>query len=145
MTTNVLFVANGDIGSDLTVVDAAARTGRRVRRASAHMRPFQILQAGLADTDAVVIDLDKRSHALSIIEELGCSEDMPPVIVLASSKMAPIARRHGATVCVTKPFTAGELASVINEVCVHAPPPGAQHSVGSSVRTPRSALREPAE
>ncbi|HEU5245959.1 MAG TPA: hypothetical protein VFU09_02605 [Candidatus Udaeobacter sp.] len=145
MTTNVLLVADGDIGSDSTVVDAAARTGRRVRRASTHMRPFQIVGGGLDDTDAVIVDVDQHSHALSIIEELGCSEDIPPVIALTSSKLAPIACRHGATVCVTKPFTAGELASVINEVCVHAPPAGAQHSVGSSVRTPRSTLREPPE
>jgi DNA-binding NtrC family response regulator len=145
MTTNVLLVADGDIGSDLTVVDAAARTGRRVRRASTHMRPFQILRAGLDDADAVIVNLDEHSQALCIIEELGCSADMPPVIVLTTSKMAPVASRHGATVCVLKPFTASELAAIINEVCGYPPLRNAQHQVGLSVQTPRSTLREPAE
>jgi hypothetical protein len=95
MTTNVLLVADGDIGSRSTVVDAAARTGRRVRRASTRMRPFQIVREGLDDTDAVIVDVDQHSRALSIVEELAYREDMPPVIVLTNSKMAPVASATG--------------------------------------------------
>ena len=144
MKPHVLLVANGDIGSDLTIVDAAARTGRKVRRASTQSRPSQILQKALGDAEAVVVDLDKHSQALSIVEALGSSENKPPVIVLTNAKMALVAYRRGATACLIKPFTAGELASVITNVCQHTHPFGVGHPVEAiSICTPKASLRAP--
>ena len=144
MKTNILFVANGDIDSDLEVIDAAARTAHGIRRASTQSRPAQVLRRGLKNIDAVIVDLDEHGHALAIVEALGCRENAPPVIALTNSKMAPLAYRHGATVCVNKPFSATELASVIGSVCAHTLPTGSAHPLESiSIATPRASLREP--
>lgn len=144
MKTNILLVADGDIESDLDVVDAAARTEHGVRRASTQSRPWQILRRNLKNIDAVIVDLDKHRRALSIVEALGCSENMPPVIVLSDPKMSPAAYRHGATVCITKPFSTDELASVISNVCAHAHRFGVEHPVEAiSIRTPKASLRAP--
>ena len=96
MKRNILLVADGDIESDLDIVDAATRTAHGVLRASTQSRPRQILRRNLANIDAVIVDLDRHSQALSIVEALGCSENMPPVIVLTSPQMAATAYRHGA-------------------------------------------------
>jgi DNA-binding response OmpR family regulator len=143
MKANILLVADGDIDSDLDVVDAAVRTEHGVRRASTRSRPSQILRR-VKNIDAVIVDLDKHSQALPIVEALGSGENMPPVIVLTDLKMSPVAYRHGATVCVAKPFSAGELASVISNVCLHAHRFGVQHPVEAiSICTPKATLREP--
>ena len=129
MKRNILLVADGDIESDLDIIDAATRTAHGVRRASTQSRPWQILRRKMKNIDAVIVDLDKHSQALSIVETLGSKEDTPPVIVLTDPKMSPMAYRHGATVCVTKPFSADELASVISNVCLHAHRFGVEHPV----------------
>ena len=92
----------------------------------------------------VIVDLDEHSQALSIVEALGCSENMPPVIVLTSPQMATTAYRHGATVCVTKPFSVDELASVIDNVCLQSHPFGVEHPVEAiSICTAKAPLRVP--
>lgn len=146
MKRYILLVANGDIDSDLQVIDAAARTAHGVRRASTRSRPSQILQRKLDDLEAVIVDLDEHSQALSIVEALGCSENKPPVIVLTNAKMAPVAYHHGAAACVIKPFTAGELASLINNICSPTHPFGPAHPVEAiSIATPTASFREPPE
>lgn len=144
MKRNILLVTDGDIESDLDIVDAATRTAHGVRRASTQSRTHQILRRNLANIDAVIVDLDLHSQALSIVEALGCSEDMPPVIVLTSPQIAPTAYRHGATVCVKKPFSADELASVIDNVCLHSHLFGVEHPVEAiSICGPKASLRVP--
>lgn len=145
MKTNILLVANGDIESDLEVIDAAALTAHGVRRASAHSRPSQILRTEPENFAAVVVDLDNQGDGLGIVEDLGSRENSPPVIVLTEAKMEPMAYRHGATACVIKPFTASELASVINNLCLRdAHPFPIDHPVEAiSIATPRSSLRQP--
>jgi hypothetical protein len=129
MKRNILLVADGDIESDLNVVDAAARTTHEVRRASTRSRPAQILRRKMDDLDAVIVDLDEHTQALSIVEALGCSENRPPVIVRQRRKWRRSLTRHGATVCVIKPFNAGDLASVIGNVCLQAHPGPPKHPV----------------
>ncbi|MGZ5002392.1 MAG: hypothetical protein ACXWBM_04295 [Chthoniobacterales bacterium] len=144
MKRNILLVADGDIESDLDIVDAATRTAHSVRRTSTQSRPWQILRRKLKNIDAVIVDLDKHSQALSIVEALSSSENMPPVIVLTSPQMAETAYRHGATVCVTKPFSVDELASVIDNVCLHTHPFGVEHPVEAiSICTSKASLRVP--
>ena len=144
MKRNILLVADGDIESDLDIVAAAARTAHGVRRSSTQSRPRQILRRNLKNVDAVIVDLDKHSQALPIIEALGCSENMPPVIVLTSLQTAAMAYRHGASVCVAKPFSVEELASIINNVCLHTHPLGVEHPVEAiSICTSKASLRAP--
>jgi DNA-binding response OmpR family regulator len=144
MKRNILLVADGDIESDLDIVDAATRTAHGVRRVSTRCCPQQILRRNLANIDAVVVDLDKHSQALSIVEALGSSENMPPVIVLTSLQTAAMAYRHGASVCVTKPFSVEELASVIDNVCLHTHLFDVEHPVEAiSICTPKAWLRPP--
>jgi hypothetical protein len=58
--------------------------------------------------------------------------------------MAATAYRHGATVCVTKPFSVDELASVIDNVCLHTHPLGVEHPVEAiSICGPKASLRAP--
>jgi DNA-binding response OmpR family regulator len=146
MKRNILLVADGDVESDLDIVAAATRTAHGVRRASVQSRPRQILRRNLKNIDAVIVDLDKHSQALSIVEALGCSENMPPVIVLTSPQMAATGYRHGATICVTKPFSVDELTSVINNVCLHMHPFGVEHPVDAiSICGPKASLRAPVD
>lgn len=144
MKRNILLVADGDVKSELDIVDAATRTTHGVRRASTHSRPSQILRRKLKNTDAVIVDLDAHSQALPITEALGCSENMPPVIVLTSPQMSATAYRHGAAICVTKPFSVEELASVIDNICLHTHPFGVAHPLEAvSICTPKASLRAP--
>jgi hypothetical protein len=58
--------------------------------------------------------------------------------------MAATAYRHGATICVTKPFLVEELASVIDNVCLHTHPLGVEHPVEAiSIYGPKASLRAP--
>lgn len=116
----------------------------RLQQKNGKSRPWQILRRSLKNIDAVIVDLDEHSQALSIVEALGSKEDTPPVIVLSDPKMLPVAYRHGATVCVTKPFSADDLASVISNVCLHAHRFGVEHPVEAiSICTSKASLRVP--
>jgi DNA-binding response OmpR family regulator len=102
------------------------------------------LRRNLASIDAVIVDLDKHSQALSIVGALGCRENMPPLIVLTSPQIAATAYRHGASICVTKPFSVEELASATNNVCLRTHPFGVERPIEAiSICTPKSSLRAP--
>jgi DNA-binding NtrC family response regulator len=120
MKPNILLVAHGDGTSNSAIADAAARTGHGLRHASSGREAFAILKVSLADVDLVIIDVDPGIHSLSILEALSFSRTAPPVIVVTGfeeSEMEPVAYCHGATACIGKPFTSGELAALIAEVC----------------------------
>ena len=127
MKKNILFVSNGTPESDLAVIDAATRTAHGFLRASIASHPAQIVGRDLRNVDAVIVNVNEDSRALSIIGAFGSSENAPPVIALAGSQMARVAYCHGATVCVTKPFSAGDLAAVIGNACSHTQPFGLEH------------------
>jgi DNA-binding response OmpR family regulator len=119
MKPNILLVAHGDGTSNSAIADAAAQTGHGLRHASSGREAFAILKVSLADVDLVIIDVDPGIHSLSILEALSFSRTAPPVIVVTGfeeSEMEPIAYCHGATACIGKPFTSGELAALIAEV-----------------------------
>jgi DNA-binding NtrC family response regulator len=120
MKPNILLVAHEDGTSNSVIADAAARTGHGLRHASSGREAFEILTASLDDVDLVIIDVDPGIHSLSILEALSYCKTAPPVIVVTGfeeSEMEPIAYRHGAVACIGKPFTPGELAALIAEVC----------------------------
>jgi DNA-binding NtrC family response regulator len=120
MKPNILLVSHGDGVSNSAIAEAATRTGHGLQYANSSGEAFKILKAGLDDVDLVIIDVDPGIHALSILEALSYCKAAPPVIVVTGFEeleMEPIAFRHGATACIAKPFTPGELASLIAEVC----------------------------
>ena len=120
MKSKILFVANGDADLDTTVTEAARKTGRGIRKASSSRQTFEILNLGLEDVDLAIVDLDPSLHSLAILEALDYSQAAPPVIALTKldeAEVGPIARRHGATTCLRKPFAADELAILIEKVC----------------------------
>ena len=119
MKSNILFVANGDADVEAAVADAARKTGRGIRKASSSRQTFEILSLGLEDVDLAIVDLDPSLHSLAILEALDYSQAAPPVIALTKldeAEVGPIARRHGATTCLRKPFAADELAMLIENI-----------------------------
>lgn len=120
MTPYILLVADENIPSNSVIADAARRTGHRLRHARNSREAFQILRRGVNDVDLIIIDVDPGIHGLSVLEALGFSKNAPPVLVVTGFEeldMEPTAYRHGATACMGKPFTATELAVLINEIC----------------------------
>lgn len=144
MKPSILLVANGESASSSIVADAAARTGRGLRQASRSREAFEILSGGLDDIDLVIIDVDPGIHALSMLEALSYMKSAPPVIVATSleeTEMKPIACRHGATACIGKPFTSGELAALIAEVSpLTSEPPEKSCDPWGHPRVPRQRL-----
>jgi DNA-binding response OmpR family regulator len=92
----------------------ATRHGLRVFHTAAEA--FQALDGDCDDIDAVLIDLDPGVHGTALLEAIG---DRLPVIVLTSLEadyMRPVASRHGARECITKPFNAVQLQVGIERV-----------------------------
>jgi len=120
MKPNILLVAHEDGTSNSVIAEAAERTGHGLRHARSGREAFESLRAGLDNVDLVIIDVDPGIHSLTILEALSFSRTAPPVIVVTGFEefaMEPIAFRHGATACIGKPFTPGELAGLIAEIC----------------------------
>jgi DNA-binding NtrC family response regulator len=133
MKTNILLVAQGASNSNSVIANAAVEAGRGLRHASSSHEAFEILAEGLDNIDVVIVDVDPGIHSLSVLEALSYCNVAPPIIVVTGfeeTDMAPIAYRHGATACIGKPFTALELAALIQDVCL----PAWQRSGGSCDR-----------
>ena len=120
MEREILLVANNDADSNAIVEAVAEESGRRLRKVSSTCRAFDVLATDLDNVDVVIIDLDPGMHALAIVEAIGGHTTAPPVIALTSleeSEVTPIASRHGAAVCLGKPFQYANLAKAI-ELCL---------------------------
>jgi len=121
MKSNILLVAQGASSSNSVIADAAVEAGRRLRHASNSQEAFEILADDLGNIDIVIIDVDPGIHSLSVLEALSYRKTAPPIIVVTGFEqmdMAPMAYRHGAMACIGKPFTARELAALIQDVCM---------------------------
>jgi len=102
-------------------VEAVARevvTSLRHGLRTAHNAPeaFQELGECSNDIDAAIVDLDPGMHGAALLEAAG---DQFPVIALTSLEanyMAPVASRHGAQECLTKPLDAGHLKAALKRV-----------------------------
>ena len=120
MKANALLISKETGDANATIAEAARRAGLLLLRATDAKRAFELLRNGLAEIDLIIIDVDPGIHSMAILEAITARETAPPVIVvtgLEQSEMAPIARRHGATACIAKPFTAAELVARIDDVC----------------------------
>jgi len=98
----------------------ATRHGLRVIQSTP--AAFRELQAGCDDVDVAIIDLDPGMHGAALLEAVG---DRLPVIVLTSLEgdyMSPVASRHGARECLTKPFPEGQLQAALERVLPVAHP-----------------------
>jgi DNA-binding NtrC family response regulator len=118
MKGNILLVANGDADSNAIIAEVAKQTGRGLRKADGHRQALEILDSARDDVDLAIVDLDLGLHGLSILETMGSMETDLPVIVVSSlekSEAAPIASRHGAAACLSKPFTVSQLVSAVEE------------------------------
>jgi DNA-binding response OmpR family regulator len=123
MEREILLVANGDADSNAIVEAVAKQIGRRLRKVSSTWQAVDILATDMSDVDVAIIDLDPGLHSLAILEAIGGHPVAPPVIVLTSleeSDVTPIASRHGAVVCLTKPFQHPHLSKAL-ELCLARP------------------------
>ena len=123
MNREILLVANSDADSNAIVEAVAEESGRRLRKVSSTRQVFDVLATDLDNVDVVIIDLDPGMHALAIHEAIGGHEVGPPVIALTSlkeSEVTPIPSRHGAVICLGKPFQHSTLAKAI-ERCLAQP------------------------
>src|SRR5471032_941984 len=119
MKRNILLVASSSGDSNAIIADAALRTGRDLQHIDNSRRAFELLKAGLDDIDLIIIDLDPGMHSISVLEALGCCDMCPPIIAvtgLEELEMTAVAYRHGATLCVGKPFGAAKFASLIEKI-----------------------------
>jgi DNA-binding response OmpR family regulator len=120
MKAKVLLLIDADHASADVVSLAAIKTGHRVVHAHTSREAFSIMERGLDDVDAVVIDVDPGVHGMAVLESMHLSTTTPPVIVLTGLEetyMCGIAAVHGAAACIGKPFAAEKLAALIEQVC----------------------------
>ncbi|MGZ5537178.1 MAG: response regulator [Chthoniobacterales bacterium] len=123
MKTKMLLLVDADPHSTEVISVAAARTGHQVTRAHTSREAFCIMEHGLDDLDLIVIDVDPGVHGIDVLETVEISSTTPPVIVLTDVEdhyLPGFATARGAAACVTKPFTADEIAAVIEEVSAPA-------------------------
>jgi DNA-binding response OmpR family regulator len=123
MKRNVLLVTRS--GNELIglIEEAARKTGRGLKKANSTQPTPQILSVGLEDVDLAIVEMDASLHSIAIVEALNCLAAAPPVIALIKADEAeatPIVRRYGATAYLTKPFSADELATLMDKVCASA-------------------------
>lgn len=116
MNPAIILLLTTDPVAERLARQAATATRRGLRVIHNAPDAFHALDEGCADVDAVVIDLDPGVHGTALLEAIG---DRLPVIVLTSLEanyMHPVASRHGARECITKPFNAVQLQAAIERV-----------------------------
>ena len=104
MKANLLLIADADTESFELTLAVARQSGYEVLRAHSTAEAFKILDVGLSDVAAVVIDVCPRMHGMVVLTDL------------EESYMRPIAVSHGAAACLGKPLTEERLATVIAQL-----------------------------
>jgi len=130
---SILLVAQGTSSSNDVIAQAAIETHRRLRHASSSHEAFEILAEDLNDIEVIIVDVDVGDHSLSVLDAISYCETAPPIVVVTGgedSEIRPMAHCHGAVACISKPFTARELAALIEDVRT----PEYQRTGGSSDR-----------
>ena len=121
MRENVVLLVDADGDSEGCVTEAAARTGRATLLAKTSRDAFRILSDQKWRLDLVVVDVDPGAHGMALLEAINGCGDRPPIVVITALEetyMQPIAKEHGASRCLGKPFTTQKLASVLKEALV---------------------------
>ncbi|HSP64381.1 MAG TPA: response regulator [Pyrinomonadaceae bacterium] len=119
MKTTALLLVDSDSTSGALVSQAAAETGHQLIQAHTSHEAFCIIERGLEDVAAIIIDLDPGVHGLAVLEAIDICATTPPVIVLTGLEevcMCGIAFARGAAAWIAKPFSAEKLAEIIEKV-----------------------------
>src|SRR5579859_2401608 len=119
MKTDVLLIAEGWDESSAIIADAANRTGHGFRHL-APSRASELLLAGTAEIELIIVDVDPDLHDFSVVDSIAAQETMPPVIVVARDdeiSASELSRRHGAAAFIAKPFTVLDMEWLIDELC----------------------------
>ena len=120
MKTKSLLLIDGDSDSAVALALAAGRSGREIVRAFSSHEAFCILEHGMDELDAIVIDLEAGVHGMTVLEEIEITPATPPLIVLTDPNepcTMGIAAVRGAALCLAKPVTATQLAAAVKQVC----------------------------
>lgn len=120
MKPRVILLLNADPDIEAAASAAALASWHGVRTAKTATDAFQVLGGGLDDVDAVIVDLDPEIHGSAILSALDGLDPRVPVIAVTSlerSDMEPIARRHGAAICLAKPVAPELLAETLKQLC----------------------------
>ncbi len=121
MKPHVILLLNADSDIEAAASEAAIASRHGVRTAKTAADAFHALSCGLEDVDAVIVDLDPEIHGAAILSALGGLDPRVPVIAVTSlelSYMEPIARRHGAAICLAKPVAPELLAETLKQLRV---------------------------
>ena len=119
MKENVLLIADADSDCIEIAVTGAQQSGHAVLRAHSAPEAIKILDVGVSNVNAIVIDVGPGMHGMAVLEAIGGMNEHPPVVVLTDLEetyMRPIVVSHGAAACISKPFTAERLASAIARI-----------------------------
>ena len=119
MKPTIVLLLSADPAVERAAWEAVTATRHGLRSIHSAPAAFRALQES-DDVDAAVIDLDPGIHGTALLEAAG---DRLPVIALTSLEreyMLPVASRHGARECLTKPFQAEELKTALERVLASA-------------------------
>jgi DNA-binding response OmpR family regulator len=115
MKPTIVLLLSTDPAIEQQVCEAVTATRHGLRTIQTTPAAFRALQER-GDVDAAIIDLDPGIHGTALLEAAG---DRLPVIALTSLEreyMLPVASRHGARECLTKPFEAEELRAALERI-----------------------------
>jgi DNA-binding NtrC family response regulator len=118
MKENLILLVDADGDSEGVVLEAAARTGHKVRRAKTSCDAFQILKDEIRHLDVIIVDVDPGVHGLALLEAISGYEERPPMIALTGLEetyMQSIAAGHDAADCLGKPVSIDKLKSALEK------------------------------
>jgi DNA-binding response OmpR family regulator len=113
MKPAVILLLSTDAYVERLAREAVTATRHGLRVIQSTPQAFHELGTACDDVDLAIVDLDPGMHGAALLEAIG---DRLPVIVLTSLEgeyMKPVASRHGARECLTKPFRAEQLQAAL--------------------------------
>ncbi len=116
MKPAIILLMTADPAVETIAREAVTSLRHGLRTARSAPEAFQDLGNGWDDIDAAIVDLDPGMHGAALMEAAG---GRFPVIVLTSLEanyMGPVANRHGAQECLTKPLDAAHLREALTRV-----------------------------
>jgi DNA-binding response OmpR family regulator len=115
MKPSVILLLSNDPAVERLAREAATATRHGLRVVQNTPLAFQELKV-CDDVALAIIDLDPGMHGTALLEAV--NERLPAIVLtsLEENYMTPIARRHGARECLTKPFSAAQLQAALERV-----------------------------
>jgi DNA-binding response OmpR family regulator len=116
MKPPIILLMTADPAVETIAREAVLSLRHGLRTARSASEAFQDLESGWEDIDAAIVDLDPGMHGAALLE---AANGRFPVIVLTSLEanyMRPVASRHGAQECLTKPLDAEHLREALKRL-----------------------------